>query len=40
MQLAEATVRQQTQERQSEWVTHAVYGVVTEAVRRPIRRGL
>jgi putative membrane protein len=40
MELAEATVRIQTQEGQSEWVTHAVYGVVTEAVRRAIRRGL
>lgn len=40
IRLAEATVRQRTQERQSEWVTHAVYGVVTEAVRRLVRKGL
>ena len=31
---------QSTQEKQSEWVTHAAYGVVTEAVRRGIRAGL
>ncbi len=37
---ADPTVRLQTQEGQSEWVTHAVYGVVTEVVRRVIRRGL
>jgi putative membrane protein len=36
----EATVRQRTQERQSEWVSHAVYGVVTDVVRRLVRRGL
>ena len=40
IRLAEATVRQRTQERQSEWVTHAVYGVVTETVRRLVRKGL
>ena len=40
IQLAEATVRQRTQERQSEWVTHAIYGVVTETVRRLVRKGL
>jgi putative membrane protein len=40
MGLVEATVRQRTQERQSEWVTHVVYGVATEAVRRLVRRGL
>jgi putative membrane protein len=40
IRLAEATVRQRTQERQSEWVTHAVYGVVTEVVRRLVRKGL
>jgi putative membrane protein len=32
--------RQSTQQKQSEWVTHAVYGLVTEAVRRGVRRGL
>jgi putative membrane protein len=31
---------QSTQKRQSEWVTHAAYGLVTEAVRRRVRRGL
>lgn len=34
------TVRQNTRERQSEWVTHAVFGVVTDTVRRLVRRGL
>jgi len=37
---AGSTVRQGIQERQSEWVTHAVFGVVTDAVRRLVRRGL
>ncbi len=37
----EDPVPQQTmQKRQSEWVTHAVYGVVTEVVRRGVRSGL
>jgi putative membrane protein len=40
MGLAETTVRQRTQQRQSEWVSHAAYGVVTDAVRRLVRRGL
>jgi putative membrane protein len=40
MGLVEPTVRLRTRERQSEWVTHGVYGVVTEVVRRVIRRGL
>jgi len=40
MGLAEPSVRQRTQERQSEWLSHAVYGVVTDAVRRLVRRGL
>jgi putative membrane protein len=40
MGLAEPTIRQRTQERQSEWVSHAVYGVVTDVVRRLVRRGL
>ena len=31
---------QPTQERISEWVTHAVYGVTTEVVRRGVRSGL
>jgi putative membrane protein len=38
--LAAPTVRQSTQERQSEWVTHAIYGVTTDLVRRLVRRGL
>ncbi len=38
--LAAPTVRQSTQEKQSEWVTHVVYGVVTEVVRRLVRKGL
>ena len=40
MGLAEPPVRQRTQERQSEWVTHAVFGIATELVRRLVRRGL
>jgi putative membrane protein len=36
----EQSVRQLTRQRQSEWVTQAVYGVVTEAVRRLVRKGL
>jgi putative membrane protein len=31
---------QPTQERISEWVTHAVYGVATDSVRRAVRRAL
>jgi len=38
--LAETAVRQTTQERQSEWVTHAVYGITTDLVRRLVRKGL
>jgi putative membrane protein len=34
------TVRQLTQKRQSQWVSYAVFGVVTEAVRRLTRSGL
>ncbi len=34
------TVRQLTQQRQSQWISYAAFGVVTEAVRRLIRRGL
>jgi putative membrane protein len=40
MGLAEPTVRQTTQERQSEWVTHAVYGITTDLVRGIVRKGL
>ncbi|AXC10518.1 hypothetical protein ACPOL_1170 [Acidisarcina polymorpha] len=40
MGLSDPPVRQQTQERQSEWVTHAIYGVTTELVRRLVRKGL
>ena len=32
--------RQPTQERISEWVTHAVYGVATDTVRRAVRRAI
>lgn len=32
--------RKPTQERISEWVTHAAYGVATETVRRAVRRTL
>jgi putative membrane protein len=31
---------QPAQERISEWVTHAVYGIFTDSVRRIVRRGL
>jgi putative membrane protein len=40
MGLAEPPVRQRTQERQSEWLTHAAYGITTELVRRLVRKGL
>lgn len=36
----EMTVRHRTQQRQSEWVSYAVFGVVTETVRRLVRKGL
>ncbi len=32
--------RQPAQERISEWVTHATYGIATDTVRRAVRRGL
>jgi putative membrane protein len=31
---------QRTQERMSEWVSHAVYGIFTDTVRRVVRRAL
>lgn len=34
------TLRRRTQQRQSEWVSYAVFGLVTEAVRRLVRKGL
>jgi putative membrane protein len=40
MGLSAPKEEQPTQERISEWVTHAVYGIFTEAVRRVVRRGL
>jgi len=40
MGLAAATEWQPPRERISEWVSHAVYGVVTDAVRRAARRAL
>jgi len=40
MGLAADRSEQPTQERISEWVTHAVYGVVTDTVRRGVREGL
>jgi putative membrane protein len=40
MGLARPKDEQPTQERISEWVTHAVYGICTESVRRVVRRGL
>ncbi len=38
--LTAAPGNQPTQERISEWVTHAVYGVATDSVRRAVRRAL
>jgi putative membrane protein len=32
--------KQPTQERLSEWVSHAVYGIFTDAVRRVVRKAL
>lgn len=32
--------RMRTEDRISEWVTHAAYGVATDAVRRRVRKGL
>ena len=40
MGLASPNEEQPTQERISEWVTHAVYGIFTETVRRVVRRNL
>jgi putative membrane protein len=40
MGLAAPTSRQPTQERISEWVTHATYGIATDTVRRAVRRTL
>lgn len=40
MGLAAPTGEQPTQERISEWVTHAVYGIATDAVRRGVRSRL
>lgn len=38
--LSTPTERQPARERISEWVSHAAYGVVTDAVRRAARRAL
>ena len=40
MGLAAAKEEQPPQERISEWVTHAVYGIFTETVRRAVRKSL
>jgi len=40
MGLVELGARQSFQEKQSEWLTHAVYGLTTEAVRRLVRKGM
>ncbi len=40
MGLAAPTEKQPARERISEWVSHAAYGVVTDAVRRVARRAL
>ncbi|HTW61429.1 MAG TPA: DUF1440 domain-containing protein [Terracidiphilus sp.] len=38
MDLSAEPDRQPTQERISEWVTHAVYGVITDTARRAVRK--
>lgn len=40
MGLSAAPEQMRTEERISEWVTHAAYGVATDVVRRRIRKGL
>jgi len=40
MGLSEPKETQPAQERISEWVTHAVYGIFTDSVRRVVRRNL
>jgi putative membrane protein len=40
MGLSSPTERQPARERISEWVSHAVYGVVTDAVRHAVRKAL
>ncbi|GGH15891.1 hypothetical protein GCM10011586_37310 [Silvibacterium dinghuense] len=40
MGLAAPKEEQPTQERISEWVSHAVYGIFTDAVRRVVRKNL
>jgi putative membrane protein len=40
MGLSRPKEAQPTQERISEWVTHAVYGIFTDSVRRIVRRNL
>jgi putative membrane protein len=40
MGLAAPAGQQPTQERLSEWITHAAYGVGTDTVRRFVRKGL
>jgi putative membrane protein len=40
MGLAAAKEDQPTQERISEWVTHAIYGIFTDTVRRAVRKQL
>jgi putative membrane protein len=37
---AEMSVRERTRQSQREWVSYAIFGIVTEAVRRVIRKGL
>jgi putative membrane protein len=40
MNLVEPVARQPAQERISEWVSHVVYGVTTDLVRRAVRKRL
>ncbi len=40
MGLAAPKNQQPTQERISEWVTHAIYGIFTDTVRRAVRKSL
>jgi putative membrane protein len=40
MDLVEPVAEQPAQERISEWVSHVIYGVTTEVVRRAVRKRL
>jgi putative membrane protein len=40
VQEAILSVRDQTRQRQAQWISYAVFGLATEAVRRLVRKGL